>query len=423
MSAPVTSPFSDLAAGAFGQRRNTPAPAPASPPPTSLPAAAPLPEPIPKPAGKARKAKQASDVPPPETPPVVAASSAPAPKTPPFWTNLSIAERRAAAGRIFIYDQPHKEAILKLDRLREDPPGNGNAHCMLITGPTGTGKTVLLHQYAGRFAQHSSPRRDTMTVALTTLVGVTDGRDLAFAVIKTLNPVKRQRPASILDGIRQVQALAHKCETEVIVIDKVECLCAGNAIEPRAREFLCELLDRRIVGTLVLVGDASAQKVFYADSVLENRVHNRIVLADLAFEDDAVACHKRKQNAQRSDNGLAKIPLDRDRYVKFLETVQKKLPVAAEGFATEGMAERFHFAVGGNRRAIMNLVTGAVRCVLDRSPDACLGSEHLALAFADAWPDRLNPFLTMEPPKANQAPPPLNPDLLERLKEVVRLNR
>jgi hypothetical protein len=344
---------------------------------------------------------------------VVAASPAPKSDAPPFWVGLPLAERRLVAWRIFIYDQPHTRAILKLERLRKDPPSAGSAQCMLITGPTGTGKTVLLQQYASRFSQNSSPQRDTLTVALTPLVGVTNGRDLAFAVIKTLYPPKRQRPGSILDGIKQVQALVARRETEVIVIDKVECLCIGNAIEPGAKEFLCELLDRRIVGTVVLAADASAQTVLDADSLLESRVHNRIILDHLAFEDDATARYKQEE----------KIPLDRDLYVTFLEKLQNKLPLAAEDFATEGMAERFHFAVGGNRRAIMNLVAGAVRYAFDHAPEAGLGSEHLALAFADAWPNRLNPFLTAEPPKANQAPPPLSPDLLRRFSRIVRLNR
>jgi hypothetical protein len=343
----------------------------------------------------------------------MAAGSAREPDAPPFWAGLSLAERRLVARRIFIYDQPHTRAILKLERLRKDPPSDGSAQCMLITGPTSTGKTVLLHQYARRFAQDSSPQRDTLTVALTPLIGVTDGRDLAFAVIKALHPPKRQRPGSMLDGIKQVQALVARRETEVIVIDKVECLCLGNAIEPRAREFLCELLDRRVAGTVVLAGDARAQQVLDADTSLASMVHNRIILDHLAFEDDAAARYKREE----------KIPLERDLYVTFLEKLQNKLPLAAEDFVTEGMAERFHFAVGGNRRAIMNLVIGTVRYALDHAPADGLGSEHLALAFADAWPNRLNPFLTLEPPKANQAPPPPSPDLLKRLNRLVRLNR
>lgn len=51
-----------------------------------------------------------------------------------------------------------------------------------------------------------------------------------------------------------------------------------------------------------------------------------------------------------------------------------------------------------------------------RIPASCCG-------LADTWPDRLNPFLTMEPPKAHQSAPPLHPDLMERFRKIVGLNR
>lgn len=327
------------------------------------------------------------------------------------------------AQKIFIYDQPHTRAILQLEEFRTKPRSFGSAHFMLITGPTGTGKTQLLERYAGRFDQKSSPRRDTMTVALAPLQGVTKGVDLAHAVIKTLYPPKRRPPADIRDGLNQVKALAASRETEVIVIDKAERLCLGNRIDPAAEEFLCEILDKRIVGTLVLAGDTIVKEVIDANVTLETMVHKRIILEHLGFEDDATAEHRRKQNQARSANGLEMIPLARDGYVHFLSKLAKALPLWADGLSTEGMAERFFIAVGGNRRAIMNLVYGAVEYALKRSADEGLASEHLAAAFADTWPDRLNPFLTVEPPKAHQAPPPLHPDLVERFWTIVGLNR
>ncbi|MXQ10434.1 hypothetical protein [Microvirga makkahensis] len=126
--------------------------------------------------------------------------------------------------------------------------GQGSTQCMLIAAPAGMGRTVLLHQYAGHFAENSSPQRNTLTAALTPLVGLKGGRDPALAVIKTLNPPKRQRPGSVLDGIKQVKALVAKRETGAIFIDKVEGLRIGNATEPWAWEFLCELLDHRVAG-------------------------------------------------------------------------------------------------------------------------------------------------------------------------------
>ncbi|WP_162559349.1 ATP-binding protein [Microvirga sp. 17 mud 1-3] len=398
MTEPVPSPFADLAAGAFG-RRNQAKPSRQTAPTTSGGGTTPR-------APTVRSTFQ---------PPLLSFT---APKL--VWDEeerdhsyreLSVDERLDRADKIFVFDDQAYNAVMTLDSFRKDCRTSGNL--VVMAGPSGTGKKKLTERYAARFEVKRTPRYDTLTVARADLFGQTDGRNLLFAILKSLEHPAFVKSSNPYEALRLIGEWVKARQTEMIVVLAAEQLCPNGRMPDEVVNLIGRILQRRLIGTLVLVGDPVLLTAVDATRKLDTHIRARLPLTDLAFEDEAEAKVLRERG----------LPLQRDAAVEFLTAVAWDLPFDPNGLNSEMMAERFHVADGGNRGIRMNLIYGAAQVALKANPKTMVfGSEHLAVAFARLWPDRVNPFLTVLPPRKG-VPVEILEGLLKKAQDLAALNR
>lgn len=399
MTDPVPTPFDDLAAGAFGRRKQ---PKQASPLPVAGSSGAK--------ATRIKPVRSPSSVSPSSTQPA-SPSSRDDEERDRSYLKLSADERLELVDKVFVYDDQAYDTVMELERLRTTRRATGNL--MIMSGPTGSGKTVLTTRYAAQFEAKRTPSFDTLPVARAELFGQTDGPNFLQALHKSLEHPSVVKLSYPHEGLRVLGAWAKTRQTEMIVVDAAEQLCRAGRLPDEIVNLISAILDRRLVGTLVLSGDEVLQTAVKANPRLLTQVRSSHTLADLDFEDDAGAELRRKRG----------LPVQRDAAMAFLSDLAWDLPFDLNGLDNEMMVERFHVAVNGNRRAIMNLVYDAAQAALKHDPKAkVFGSEHLAVAFGHFYPDRLNPFLTDLPPRKGVSVRILE-DLRKKAEDLARLNR
>lgn len=259
------------------------------------------------------------------------------------------------------------------DRLRYNHRLGGEQQCMLVTGDTGSGKSMLIKNYQKRFAEFEEksagyayhpvlfsriPSRPTLSATIIELL-VNLGQPASFY------RQGRSTDLSLTDAL--VKCLV-RCKTELIIIDEFQELVEYKT-DRKQTEIAnrLKLVSEKAKVPIVLVGMPWAQKI-----TEEPQWASRLMI--------------------RRKIPFFKISEGRDNFVRFLIGLANRMPLKETPKLQEKHTVFALFSVcSGCLRALKHFLDEALKqALLDDA--STLEKEHLSRTFALFYPEKTNPF-------------------------------
>lgn len=274
--------------------------------------------------------------------------------------------------RCFV-EQPIVTQIYQdFDRLRYNHRLGGEQQCMLITGDTGCGKSLLLKNYRQYFSEETGgayplrpllvsriPSRPTLSATIIELL-----RDLGQA--SSVYRKGRSTDLSLTDAL--IQCLV-RCRTELMIIDEFQELVEFKSGEKRSEiANRLKLVSEKARVPIVLVGMPWAEKI-----TEEPQWASRLMVRRL------IPYFK-----------LSEAP---ENFIRFLMGLARRMPFAITPKLEEQHTVFALFAASrGCLRTLKHLLDEAVKQgLLDGAKT--LTTDHLARTFSLFYPTEANPFL------------------------------
>ncbi|MBO1519394.1 TniB family NTP-binding protein [Oceanisphaera pacifica] len=260
------------------------------------------------------------------------------------------------------------------NRLRYNHRLGGEQQCMLITGDTGCGKSLLVKNYQRQFSGVEEmcggypyrpllisriPSKPTLSATIIELL-----KDLGQA-----SSIYRKGRSSDLSLTEALIKCLVRCKTELIIIDEFQELVEFKSGEKRSEiANRLKLISEKARVPIVLVGMPWAEKIT-EDPQWASRLMTRRLLPYFKLSEDP------------------------ENFIRFLMGLAKKMP-----FTELPKLEKQHTvfalfsACGGCLRTLKHLLDEAVKQALLADAQT-LTSEHLSKSFSLFEPTKVNPFL------------------------------
>lgn len=251
---------------------------------------------------------------------------------------------------------------------------SGRGSGLLITGPSGAGKTVLVSSYSSQFLPESTLGRTKIPVLLVTVPSSPTSNSLSEAILIALGYPKASRGSGPQKTLI-IHEFFQRCDVELLILDEFQHLFyAPTIVHFRdVTDWLKNLISLTNVA-VVACGLPEAQSVVDANEQLARRFSARFTLSPFALGDE-------------SDFG---------EFRSVLKLLQGSMPIGTETPLYEAnMARRILVASYGLLDYVAKVIEGAVS-VAARLGATEVDLEILAAGFRERiWrevPDRLNPF-------------------------------
>lgn len=264
--------------------------------------------------------------------------------------------------------------LYKMAELHHARQVKGSGGGVLITGPAGAGKTVLVSSYASRFQRESTLGSTKIPVLVVTVPSSPTAKSLGEAILIALGYPKAYRGSGPQKTVL-IHELFERCGVELLILDEFHHLFYAPTITHfrDVTDWLKNLISLTNIA-VVACGLPEAQSVVDANEQLARRFSARFALSPF-------------------DGATTE---DFTEFRGILKLLQEHLPVPFETPIYEAnMARRMLIASHGLMDYVRKILEGAI------SVAANLGLKEvdldvLAAGFRDrVWrevPDRLNPF-------------------------------
>ena len=267
-----------------------------------------------------------------------------------------------------------KQAMLQIAELHAYSQHNSVGGGLLITGPSGVGKTTILQQYLQNFPRQQEKYITIIPVLHVVTPASPTVKSLAESILIALgDPLARRGSAE--EKTFRIYQLLKSCQVELLLIDEFQhCYYAHSIVEyRRVADWLKNVIS--ISGAaVVLLGLEEAEMVIASNEQLARRFSARLHITAFRFE------HQE----------------DFQEFRAVLKGYQQSLVIQPEEPLFEAnLARRFLVASHGLIDYVRKILEGATVVA------GCAGLPKLdlttyAAAFRkDVWPsvpDRLNPF-------------------------------
>jgi len=277
---------------------------------------------------------------------------------------------------------PHsrfKEALRRIARLHNYSQQNEVGGGLLITGPSGFGKTTILQHYLELFPRVVELNHTRIPVLYVTTPASPTVKSMAEAILVALgDPIARRGSAE--EKTFRIYQLLQACQVELLMIDEFQHFCyAHSIVEFRSiTDWLKNVISLTGMG-VVLCGLPEAEMVIQSNEQLARRFSTKYALTpfDVAQEGEF-----------KEFRGI-------------LKSFQAAIPLPTEEPLYEAnLARRFLIASNGLLDYVRKILEGAVEVAGDAQRDS-LDIDLYAAGFRkQVWsdvPDRLNPFYPKSP--------------------------
>jgi len=308
---------------------------------------------------------------------------------------MSDEERIAVVEKIFIKYPRLKEILGNVDESRrlaeimDEPP------CLIITGPSGAGKTTISRYFREAFPRRSTKEGTIVPVLTATIPCPASVKSLATSLLDGLgDPIPDK--GSVVSQTLRLYKLMEACKVELVLLDEFQHIIDRDSLKVlyTAADWLKNFVNRT-KKPVILMGMPGADRILDANDQLERRFSSRITLEPFGWG----------EKKQIED------------FRKFLKVLDEKLPFDTRSqLSSWEMALRIHYATGGVVGKVMALVrTATLKAIKDG--EVRITMDHLSNTYEEKWGiaerlrrgDRyLNPFkATTE--DVEKAPPPPDP--------------
>jgi hypothetical protein len=246
---------------------------------------------------------------------------------------------------------------------------------MLVTGPTGTGKTTISTHYVERYPRYDAEDRTVIPVLFFELPSEPRSNVVAERLLLALgDPYPKEGSGAL--RMERAKKLIRACRTDLIIIGEVQH--ATDNLDSRARDITGDALkDLMNLGVpTVFFGLPSARAYFVKNQQLGRRCTPKIPLRPFRLAKEE----------------------ERNEYLGVLMSLHRLLPtVGPSALIDPDCALALHFASFGLFGQLSQLIEEALRIALT-DEDTALRREHLKIAFEQTiFPDcsdTRNPFST-----------------------------
>lgn len=299
------------------------------------------------------------------------------PTTKPLPEDHSIGNLPVLGFKLVLDPLPHrryKEALYQMADLHLRRRNHGVGGGLLLTGPSGVGKSTMVRSYASGFPRLHEAERTRVPVLVVSVPSSPTVRSLAGAILEALGRKKTQR-ATAPEKTIWIAELFEKCGVELIILDEFQHLFYPPTMSAfrDLLDWLKNLLETTHVG-MVACGLPEAELVVNSSEQLARRFSERIRVTPFALED----------------------PEDFAEFRGILKALAPILPMSQEIPLHEAnLARRFHIGSYGLLDYVTKILEGAV-VAAHESGASTLDLPTFAAGFRRrVWrdvPERLNPF-------------------------------
>ena len=274
---------------------------------------------------------------------------------------------------------PHKrfaKAIRCIAEVHHYAQKNATSRGLMLTGPTGAGKTTILNFYEGKFPRYSDGTATCIPVLKVSTPVAPTLKSLAQTLLIALQDRFDDRGSGEAKTKRVYQFL-EKCKVQLIFIDEFHhCLFAKNGEQYSAISEWLKLIMNELNIALVLVGLPEGERIVYNNHQLRRRFSSRIQITPFSISEEC----------------------DFDEFRGILRAYQGQLPLKVEVPLHEAnLARRFLIGSDGRLDYVRKILEGAV-AVAQSIGCATLDLPIYESAYRnevwDCAPDELNPFST-----------------------------
>lgn len=220
--------------------------------------------------------------------------------------------------------------------------------CLLITGPTGAGKTTLCQAYARQQPRRATATGIVMPVVTAAIPVPATAKSLATRLLVALGDPAAERGTTVQQTLRLVRQLKDS-QVELLILDEFQHFIDrdSNHILLTVANWLKDLLNEANV-PIVLTGMPYSEVILQANAQLERRFQQRLRLAPFGWE--------------TADQQLE--------LRTFLRLVDEHLPLPEVAHLNDtALARRLYCATAGVTGALMKLIRrAAVLAVLRAAP-------------------------------------------------------
>ncbi|MDF2864675.1 MAG: hypothetical protein K0S02_4947 [Achromobacter mucicolens] len=289
-----------------------------------------------------------------------------------------LAQRQSLFGfRLPIAPIQHRrfsEGLCRIAELHHSRQRFGSGGGVLITGPSGAGKTLLVSCYASQFAHETTLAGTRIPVLRLTVPSSPTAKSLSETILIALGYPKAHR-GSGPQKTALILEFFDRCGLELMILDEVHHLLYASTIQyfRDVTDWLKNLISIANVA-VVACGLPEAIAVVEANEQLASRFSARYALTPLGMASDT----------------------DFREFRSVLKLFGEALPLPmATPLHEANMARRMHVASYGLLDYVRKVLEGAVS-VAASVGDNEIGLDALAAAFRNCVcgtvPDRLNPF-------------------------------
>jgi energy-coupling factor transporter ATP-binding protein EcfA2 len=275
---------------------------------------------------------------------------------------------------------PLWEQILQIMQdAHELNPHAAEPQCLMVTGPTGAGKSTLVDSYAARYPAAYTATGIRRPVAKATVPSKPTVKSLATMILHALGD---PRAAYGTEGnmTLRIMNLFKACEVEFLILDEIQHFVDGESsgrIMVNASNWLKTIIKETHMATVLVGLQGDAEQVVNVNPQLGRLFGDPYVLEPFTWDPSA--------------------PETITAFRKLLKALELQLPLAKPSHLySPDTAQRCYVACGGVVGYLMRLIRGATRKALAQGREE-LNDGLLAAAFdASLAPERRgvpNPFI------------------------------
>lgn len=287
-----------------------------------------------------------------------------------IWSSSTNAERLALVERILLRFPRLERLREKILYCHEHSKIAAEPECLLVTGPTGAGKTTLCRLYEREHPRRRSDEGAIVPVLSASIPVPATAKSLASRLLLALGDPFAEKGSTVNQTLRLAR-LMKACGVELIVLDEFQHFIDrdSNHVLQTVANWLKDLMNETST-PVVLVGMPYSEAILRANDQLERRFGAREVLAPFGWS--------------TTD--------ERIEFRTLLATLDRALPFATLSHLDDvETAARIHAASGGRMGLVMKLIRRAVAIAILRGFE-CVEPDTLAWAFDETMVERPNPF-------------------------------
>jgi DNA transposition AAA+ family ATPase len=272
---------------------------------------------------------------------------------------------------------PHsrfKHAIAEIAQLHHYSKQNEVGGGLVITGPSGVGKTTILNHYLAMFPRVHEAQKTRIPVLRVTTPASPTVRSMAEAILIALGANSASR-GSAEERTLRIYNLLKVCEVELILIDEFQHFYYAHSIVEfrRISDWLKNLISLSGLA-VILCGLPETEAVVKSNEQLNRRFSSKLALTPFSLEDE----------------------VDFTEFRSALKEFQGSLPMTVEVPLFEAnLARRFLIGGGGLLDYVRKILEGSVSIATHAGHQSLDLGAYQAGFRKEVWsdvPDRLNPF-------------------------------